>query len=292
MGLAIAVMQPALPALVQRWTPGGLALGTAVYMNGLLMGEFLGAGLTLPFMMPWLHDDWRAVLVAWSLPAVLLAGVVWRRGRAAGPAAARVETSMEAVTWHPPWRDPRMWQLGILLGAASAGFFGANAYMGSVLAVEGREADLAKLLFWFNAMQVAGSLLMLVLARRLVGRHGSLLGVAAGVVLGLVGFAAGGDAILLPSVLLLGLCTCVQLILVVSLVPLITSPAHTGALAAGTFMVGYLLGFGVPMLGGVLADVAGQPRLALLPLVILAALAVVVALGGRFGHGSQPIQHD
>ena len=52
LGLAVAVMQPAFPLLVQHWCPGFAALGSAVYMNGMLMGEFIGAGLTLPLVMP------------------------------------------------------------------------------------------------------------------------------------------------------------------------------------------------------------------------------------------------
>src|SRR5690554_2164517 len=57
MGLGIAIMQPALPALLTRWLqPTQLALGSAVYMNGMLMGEFIGAGLTLPILMPWLNN--------------------------------------------------------------------------------------------------------------------------------------------------------------------------------------------------------------------------------------------
>ena len=39
MGVGVAVTQPAMPALVGRWLPGRIVLGTGVYTNGLLVGE-------------------------------------------------------------------------------------------------------------------------------------------------------------------------------------------------------------------------------------------------------------
>ncbi|MFU8817735.1 MAG: MFS transporter, partial [Pseudomonadales bacterium] len=177
------------------------------------------------------------------------------------------------------------WGLGIMLGAASAGFFGTNAYMGSVLAEMGQVDRLPQALFWFNATQVAGSLLMLVLGRHLVGRRWPVVAVACGVLLGLLGFGFGGDTMALTAVLVLGLCTCLQLILMVSLVPQMATGNAAARLAAVMFTAGYLLGFVVPQAGGLLADLTGSARMAMLPMILLAAAAVLVAVGIRFGHG-------
>ncbi len=289
LGLAIAVMQPALPVLVKRWCPASVALGSAVYMNGLLMGEFVGAGLTLPLVMPLLDGDWRATLLAWSIPAVAVAVAVGlHRVQPPSGAGTQPAAEREPVTWNPHWRDPLVWQLGILLGAASAGFFGTNAYLGSLLEERGQSVRLASVLFAFNVTQVAGSLLMIALARRLEGRHWPVVAAAAALPAGLLGVIFGADGVLLIAVVVLGLSTCVQLILMVSLVPQIAAEPDAGPLAAGMFAVGYLLGFGVPLLGGVLADAAGSARLALLPLGVLALVSLAVASTARFGHGSRP----
>jgi transposase-like protein len=45
MGVGISIMQPAFPAVVAEWTPQRIALGTAMYSNGLLVGEALSASL-------------------------------------------------------------------------------------------------------------------------------------------------------------------------------------------------------------------------------------------------------
>ena len=42
------VIQPALPSLVSRWFAERPVLATAVYANGLLIGETLSAALTIP----------------------------------------------------------------------------------------------------------------------------------------------------------------------------------------------------------------------------------------------------
>ena len=52
MGVGIAVMQPALPAIVRDWVPRRVALGTAVYSNALLVGEAISASLTIPVVLP------------------------------------------------------------------------------------------------------------------------------------------------------------------------------------------------------------------------------------------------
>ena len=226
----------------------------------------------------------------WSLPALLVAAAVQWRLRvprsANDPAGAACDPTPEhgrapGSNWLPRWREGRVWQLGVLLAAASAGFFGTNAYMGAVLDERGRGDDLAGLLFAFNGTQVAGSLLMIAVGQTLVGRRWPVIAVAAGLTLGLLGFALGGSGLLLAAVLLTGLCTCVQLILMVSLVPLLVPERESGALAAGMFAVGYLLGFLVPLAGGVLVDLTGIARLALLPLLLLALLSLGLALNLR-----------
>jgi CP family cyanate transporter-like MFS transporter len=282
MGFAIAIMQPALPVLVKRWCPESLALASAVYMNGLLMGEFIGAGLTLPLVMPLLGGDWRGTLVVWSLPALAVAGAVYLR---AGRMSADLREELTPGMWNPRWREGRVWQLGTLLGAASAGFFGTNAYMGSVLEEQGRGDQLAAVLFYFNATQVAGSLLMLVLARVLAGRRWPVIMAACALPAGLLVAGLTSGTLFLAAVVLVGLCTCVQLILMVSLVPQITGEGEAGPLAAGMFAVGYLLGFLVPLGGGALADATGVARLTLLPLGVLAVIGAAVALAPGFGHG-------
>jgi CP family cyanate transporter-like MFS transporter len=87
MGVGIAIMQPALPSVVREWVPQRIALGTAAYSNGLLMGEAFAASLTIPAVLPAVGNDWRLALVAWSLPVFLIAaaGAWHQRGMPPSP---------------------------------------------------------------------------------------------------------------------------------------------------------------------------------------------------------------
>src|SRR5256885_8099297 len=74
MGVGVAVTQPAFPAIVREWFPRRIAIATAVYSNGILIGETLPTVLTTPFgVLPLSHGDWRWALASWSVLVLLSA---------------------------------------------------------------------------------------------------------------------------------------------------------------------------------------------------------------------------
>ena len=72
----VAIMQPALPPLTQKWLPDRVGFATAVYSNGLLIGEIVPTALTIPFVLPLVADSWRLAFVVWAVPTALIAVVV------------------------------------------------------------------------------------------------------------------------------------------------------------------------------------------------------------------------
>lgn len=267
MGFGIAVMQPALPAIVARWCPGFTALAVAVYMNGMLLGEFLGAGLTLPLIMPLTGNDWRLTLLVWSLPALLIAGLLTRPDDRAPDAEPATPGSIFGG-------DPRMWSFGLILGAASTLFFGTNAYMADLLGARGEADRLATTLFWFNLSQGAASLAMVPLAPRLVARRGPVLTTGVMAVTGGLAFLwLDGNAALVAAVLL-GSATAIQLILMVAAAPHVVAPGDTGTFSAGMFAVGYGMAFAVPLVGGLLAELFQRPQLPIWPMLAYGLLVL------------------
>ena len=254
MGLGVAMMQPALPALLPRWLePHHLAIGSAIYMNGMLMGEFIGAGITLPVLMPLLENSWRATLLAWSLPALLVAAALFLPKR-------DLARPVRKTAWLPDWKNPLTLRLGLLLGLSGSSFFGLNAYMGNLLEQQGNFDLLPDALFWYNFAQVFASLVMLKMARRWVGLRSLI------IIMGILSISGTLGALLLSgwasiiSATFMSFFAGILLILLVALPPLLVSSEETGRLSAGTFLVGYTLAFSVPMLGGVLADWTGDIR--------------------------------
>nr|WP_284709393.1 MFS transporter [Marinobacter sediminum] len=271
MGIGVSMMQPALPALLPRWLePHHLALGSAIYMNGMLMGEFIGAGITLPILMPLLDNSWRATLLAWSLPALLVAAALFlpKRDRA---------RPVRKVAWLPDWSNPLTLKIGLLLGLSGSLFFGLNAYMGNLLQYQGQFDKLPDALFWYNLAQVFASLIMLKMARHWVGRRSVIATLASIALLGTIGAVILTGWWSIISATLMSLVAGMLLILLVAIPPLVVSAAETGRLSAGTFLVGYTVAFSVPMLGGVLADWTGDARHALLLMIGYGLLVLPLA---------------
>ncbi|HTU53549.1 MAG TPA: MFS transporter, partial [Acetobacteraceae bacterium] len=133
MGAGVAVMQPALPTLVGAWLPASVPLATALYANGLLIGEMLAASLTIPFVLPLLGGSWPASFVFWSVPVLASALLVLF----ATP-HVKVRPGHVRARWWPDWRDLRTWQLGFVLGGVSALYFGCNAFLPGYLHAIGR----------------------------------------------------------------------------------------------------------------------------------------------------------
>ncbi|MEP1216645.1 MAG: MFS transporter [Marinobacter sp.] len=256
MGLGIAMMQPSLPALLPRWLePHHLAIGSAIYMNGMLMGEFIGAGITLPVLMPLMDESWRATLLAWSLPALLVAAALFLPNR-------EMSRPVKNPAWLPDWKNPLTLKIGLLLGLSGSLFFGLNAYMGNLLEQQGNFEMLADALFWYNFAQVIASLVMLKMARYWVGRKLPVIVTAICSVVGTVGtisFTGWGS---IASATFMSFTAGILLILLVALPPVLVEARETGRLSAGNFLVGYTLAFSVPMVGGLLADWGDDARYA------------------------------
>ncbi|OEY66170.1 CynX/NimT family MFS transporter [Marinobacter sp. X15-166B] len=271
MGLGVAMMQPALPALLSRWLPPHhLAIGSAIYMNGMLVGEFTGAGVTLPVIMPLVDHSWRLTLIVWSLPALMVAALLFL------PRPAQVRPGRRSA-WLPDWRNPLTLKLGLLLGLSGCIFFGLNAYMGNLLAQRGELELLPDALFWYNLAQVVASLLMLKMARPWVGRKSVIVVLAIASLLGTLGAALLDGWLAIASATFMSFCAGTLLILLVALPPLLVPAEATGQLSAGNFLVGYTLAFGVPMLGGVIADATGDVRHALFTMVVYGVAVLPIA---------------
>lgn len=264
MGLGVAMMQPALPALLPRWlAPKHLAIGSAIYMNGMLMGEFIGAGITLPVIMPALDNSWRATLLVWSLPALLVAAALFLPKR-------DLARPTRKVAWLPDWKNPLTLKLGLLLGVSGSLFFGVNAYLGALLEQRGEFDNLTNALFWYNIAQVFASLLMLKMARYWVGRKAPLIIMLVLSLLGTLGILVFTGWWAIASATFMSFTAGILLIMMVALPPLLVSASETGRLSAGNFLVGYTMAFAVPMLGGLLSDWTGDIR---------HAIAVMIAYG-------------
>src|SRR5690242_2803240 len=126
-GFGVAVMQPAMPPLVRVWLPSRIGFGTAVYTNGLLVGEILPVALTLPVILPLVGGGWRLGFVAWAVPVVIIALAVGIL--APSPADVRNGAAPSPKRWWPDWRSGLIWRLGLMLGSVNISYFATNAFL-------------------------------------------------------------------------------------------------------------------------------------------------------------------
>lgn len=272
MGSGIALMQPAMPSLARAWYPRRVGFATALYTNGWLVGELVAASLTLPLMLPLAGGSWRLSFAIWAAPAaVILALLAYARP----PAAAAPAGTSSLAGWRPDWRDRRIWVLGLMLGGSSALYFGTNTFLPDFLHATGRADLVSASLATLNGAQMAASMLLIMAARRVVGRRAPFL---CGGLLALVSAAtlivAPGNWILAGAAGI-GFATSWILVLTLALPPILAEPGETHRLSAPIFAIGYLCSFVTALAGGWLWDLTGTPYFAFLP-----AAAYTLALIG------------
>ena len=166
MGAGVAVMQPALPPLVRQWLPNRIGFGSAVFTNGLLVGEVLPVALTLPVLVAMFDSGWRSALAFWSLPTLAIAAVVF----AMAPRPAASATVAAPLRWWPDWRAGLTWRLGLILSGANTLYFGTNAFIPGYLQFAGHPELIAPSLTALNGAQIPASILLIMFASRIERR--------------------------------------------------------------------------------------------------------------------------
>lgn len=276
MGAGVAVMQPALPIVVREWLPRRIGFGTAVYSNGLLVGEVVPVLLTIPVVLPLVGGGWRADLVLWSLPVLATAIVV--AVSAPHPARGTTTAAPPSRRWWPDWSEPLTWQLGLLLGCVTSMYFGANAFIPDFLVSRGRPDLVGPALTALNVGQLPGSLVLLVLAERLARRAAPFVVLGVLGAIGVIGLVAVVSAWTMLWAGLLGLACGTSMTLALTLPVLLSPPEEVGRTAGAMFAIAYGAAPLVAVVSGAAWDLGGQPQLAFVPMGLCALALAGFAL--------------
>jgi CP family cyanate transporter-like MFS transporter len=228
----VAVMQVTMPSAVRAWLPDRIGFATAVYTNGLLIGEVLPVMLTLPLVLP-LVGNWQWGFVVWSAPVLLIAILVqiFPPTRASGASPVRVR-------WWPDWGNKLIWRLGFMLGTVNALYFRQRVHPEFSARprperMDQRRADRAER--WtaarlFRVARLCASVGIESLAYRRLrrDRHG--------------GDADGSGPVIVAGTTLVGLCCASILVLVLALPPLLAKPDDVHRVTAAMFTISYSCG--------------------------------------------------
>ncbi len=274
MGASVAIVQPALPALVYHWAPNHVGVATAVYSNGLLIGELIGAGLTTQLAVP-MTGSWRLALAFWGVVPLVTAPILWWMT----PALGTVEAS-QRPRWLPDFQHGLTWQLGLIQAGGGTIYFGANAFLPDYLHHAGVARLIAPSLLCLNAAQLPASITIALRPGWFVGRRGPVQAMALCAAVGLAVFFIPHDWARMVGAATLGFAAAFAFVLSLAFPPLLAeTPGDVHRISAGMFTIGYGMAFLAPLIGGAAWDRTGIAAVALAP-VALGALCLLLAPWG------------
>jgi MFS transporter, CP family, cyanate transporter len=274
MSIGIAILQPTMAAAVRQWMPGRATFGTAVYTNGLIIGEIVPVASMLPIVLPYFNQSWRWGLAAWSVPLAMIAVTV----AVLAPRSPPITATNHSRRWWPDWKSGLNWQIGMILGSTTSTYFAVNAFLPAYLNSVDRADLVSASLTALNSSQIPTSILLLFVADRLQGRRwpyvcfGLLFFVS---VTGIV-LTTGAAAVVCAGVI--GFTCGAALPLAFALSPLLCKdPDDVARTSAAAFAISYGFAMIVSLLGGVAWDISGVAGFAFLPIAIGALPIMLLA---------------
>jgi CP family cyanate transporter-like MFS transporter len=282
MGVGVAMSQPALPTIVREWFPTKIALATAAYSNGMVIGETLPVTLTTPVgVLPLAHGEWRWALASWSIVVIASAVAIGIAvpGRGRKPAVP--------ARWWPSWLEGQALRIGLVIGMASAVYWGANAYIPDYLDQTGRHDLITPTLVALNGAQLLTAPAVAVWDRLLTGRIG-FIGSAALMGIAQIGIVLTPGPLVVAWAFVLGFSTALAFIVTLTLPPRLAAAGDVHRMSAAVFTIQYGTAFVVPLIAGALWDASGLAVLAFIPGVLSAAVMGWLALSLRIPSDYRP----
>jgi MFS transporter, CP family, cyanate transporter len=273
MASGVAIMQVALPPAVRAWVPHRIGFATAVYTNGLLIGEIAPVALMLPLVLPFVAGSWQWGFVFWSVPVAVIAFIV----TLLAPRPAMNASTLVRRRWWPDWRDSLIWRLGIMLGTINATYFATNAFLPDYLRSNGQSEWISAALSGLNIGQIPASVILLAIAGRLEHKVWPYIVCGLLCVIATIGIVFSSGVWIVAAATLQGFAAAAILVLVLALPPLLSPPDDVHRVTAAMFTISYSCAVIVPVISGLAWDLSGIAALAFLPITLCGILLVILA---------------
>lgn len=285
MSAGIALGQTSIPMLARQWFPERIGFVSALFTDGLTLGETFAAAATYPLMRAWFGPDaWPAALAVWAVPAALIM-ILWLWLAPPNPTARRArdggadgDAALGGASGQTAGHSVSPWLIGGVMGAGSLIYFGMNNWIAPYnTAVYGaKAAALTPLaLFAINVAQLPVTIGLTPIMGRLVGRRWPLIVAGVACLIAVAGWLwTPGDLQPLWGALM-GASSAGVFTFSIAMPALYGHDGAVARLTGATLMVSYTAAFVGPFIGGALWDTFQQPGLALAP-VAVAALALLI----------------
>jgi CP family cyanate transporter-like MFS transporter len=260
-GMAIALAQVVLPALVRARAREHAGVLTGAFSMSLVGGATVAAFAAIPLERA--LGGWEGALAITGLPA-LVAAVAWL------PAAIASRESVRAPQPHPLLRDPVAWSIAAFFGLQSMSFYSSTSWLPEILQASGiSEGRAGALNGATQLVQAIPAFAVPVLAARARDQRALLTAIVCFSLTGLAGvLAAPGVALLWMVLLGVGQGAALGLGLVL---PVLRgrSAAEVASMTALMMGAGYIVAAGGPALVGAVHDATGGWTA---PLIVLLAM--------------------
>jgi len=278
-GVAIAVLNVALPALVKRDFPTRIGQITGAYSAVQSIFAAIAAGVAIPVAHA-TDLGWRLPLAMWAGVALLAFGVMAPQLRRHTVVPARQDDlridshSFENRPWRSPWRTALGWQVTAFMGIQSIGYYIFITWLPSIERAAGTSETAAGMhQFLLNGCAIIGSISCSALLPRLRDQRALAAGVP------VLTVTAGVGLLLAPAwgalwAAMIGVAGGVTIVLSLSFFGLRTRHhSQASDLSGMAQCVGYLFAAAGPVAIGALHDATGSWTPAL---VVSIALQVVL----------------
>lgn len=281
LSLCITIGQTTMPLFVHRWFPHRLGQVTAMYSTGLMVGEILGAAITVPWLYTtFATHQWRLTFVYWSIP-VAIALAIWiitTRAEQQLPKHS-IHSLVNSVSKENNNTFPvkRAIQGGLLLGSGSAMFFLMSTWIPEYYHHLHR-TDGFLALSVLTISQLIASLSLMALGERVTGKRLGFL------LVGGMAFLASILWFIIPvdwAVILIGVygfSSSALFVMGLTFAPIIAPPHLVTQVNGIILTIGYILAFLAPFAGGVIWDMTHNPHMVFIPQVLAALLCVVTSV--------------
>jgi MFS transporter, CP family, cyanate transporter len=278
MSSGIAIMQPTMAAAVRAWIPERATFGTAVYTNGLIIGEIIPVATMLPLVLPHL-GSWRPALAIWSIPLVGTAILV----AILRPRSTAQAIISQPVRWLPELNSWLNWRIGLILGSVTSTYFCINGFLPAYLNGNGHPELVSAALTALNLGQIPTSFLLLFAADRVQGRRWPYLLFGLLFIACVIGMMSSASYWTVFWAALVGATCGAALVLGLALSPLLCRhPDDVARTSAAAFAIAYSFAMLISFLSGAAWDMAGNVNAALIPIFLgtlpISILAPTLAL--------------
>lgn len=271
-GLAIAVGNVLIPAVVKLRFPLRVGLITGFYAVAMNVFGALGSGISVPIAKAGL--GWKGALAIWGL-LTLFTLLIWLPHTSSAPTAS-VESPNQTNNL---WRSRLAWQVTLFMGCQSLIYYTLITWLPDIFGAKGYSENTAGwLVFLMQLALIPVTFLVPLLAEKFTQQVGMALAVASAFMTGLIGLLLPASVFDFVWVILLGAAGGGAFGLSMMFFTLRTqSPRQAAELSGMAQSAGYLFAATGPVLVGALQDISGNW---LAPISLLLGIAVLVLLNG------------